>query len=259
MHVTRCVKAAFAGASLAVLATGASFAAAAPAKPAPAAASQVEPGALQALARMSAYLKTNTAFQVTSNLQRDEVDDYGQNVTLNGQTIYKVKSPNAFNIAVSEGGKTREYIYDGKSVAVFDPATTFYAHFNAAPTIRQTLDIAEARYGVTVPLDDLFLWDQGDVGAKRLTSAHFVGKTKVAGQDAEQYAFRQPGVDWQIWIASGAKPVPIRVVIVASDDPARPRFQADLAWDMAPQFAADTFVFTPPPGAKAIPIVASVR
>ena len=259
MYVTRRVKAALAGASLAVLATGASFAAAAPAKPAPATASQVEPGALQALARMSAYLKTNNSFEVTSNLQRDDVDDYGQTVTFNGQTSYKVKSPNAFNIEVSERDTTRRYIYDGKSVTVFDPKTSFYAHFNAPPTIRQTLDDVEAKYGITVPLDDLFHWDQGDDGAKQLTSAHFVGKAKVAGQDTDQYAFRQPGVDWQIWIASGAKPVPLRVVIVASQDPARPRFQADLSWDTAPQFAADTFVFTPPPGAKAIPIVASAR
>ena len=259
MHVTRRVKAALAGASLAVLASGASLAAAAPAKPAPAAASQVEPGALQALARMSAYLKTNNAFQVTSNTQRDEVDDYGQTVTLSGQTIYKVQSPNAFEIEVSDADKTRSYVYDGKSVTVFDPKTSYYARFNAAATIRQTLDDAEARYGITVPLDDLFHWDQGDDGAKRLTAAHFVGKANVGGQDADQYIFRQPGVDWQIWIASGAKPVPLRVVIVASDDPARPRFQADLAWDTTPKFAAGTFVFTPPPGAKSIPIMASAR
>lgn len=258
MNVTRLVQVAVAGASLAVLATGASLAAPAPAKPAPAAASQVEPGAVQALARMSAYLKTNPTFQVTSHQQRDEVDVYGQTLTFNGQTTYKIRAPKAFNIEVSEGDKTREYVYDGKSLTIFDPKTTFYARIDAAPTIRQTLDIAEARYGVTVPLDDLFHWDEDD-GAKRLTSAHFVGKAKVEGQDTEQYAFRQPGVDWQIWIASGAKPAPIRVVIVASDDPARPRFQADLSWDTAPQFAADTFVFTPPPGAKSIPIVASVR
>ena len=257
--MTRLVKVALAGASLAVLATGASFAATAPAKPAAATASQVEPSAVQALARMSAYLKTNPNIQVTSNLERDEVDNYGQTLTFNGQTIYKVKAPNAFDIEVSEGETTRQFIYDGKSVTVFDPKTTFYARFDAAPTIRQTLDIAEARYGVTVPLDDLFHWDQGDDGAKLLTSAHFVGKAKLGEQDTDHYAFRQPGVDWQIWIASGAKPAPVRVVIVASDDPARPRFQADLSWDTAPQFAADTFVFTPPPGAKAIPIVASVR
>ena len=76
---------------------------------------------------------------------------------------------------------------------------------------------------------------------------------------AQHFAFRQPGVDWQIWIAKGEKPAPLRVVIVASDDPARPQFEADLTWDTAPQFAADTFMFTPPANAKAIPIVSAAR
>jgi hypothetical protein len=108
-------------------------------------------------------------------------------------------------------------------------------------------------------LDDLFHWDQGDQQINRLTAAHFVGAEKINGQDTKHYAFRQPGVDWQIWITAGDKPMPVRVVLVANDDPARPQFEANLTWDTAPQFDADTFVFAPPPGAKAIPIVATGR
>ena len=68
----------------------------------------------------------------------------------------------------------------------------------------------------------------------------------INGVETQQYIFRQPGIDWQIWIAKGDKPAPVRVVVVASEDPARPQFQADLTWDTTPQFAADSFVFTPP-------------
>ena len=259
-------KAVLAGAGVAVvLAAGTSHAApaatksAAPAasKSAPPAAPKIEPGAVQALSRMSAYLRTNQAFQVTSMALRDEVDAYGQNVTFGGSTTYRVKAPNAFSIELTEGNGTRNYVYDGKTVTVYDPKTGFYAQVAGAPTIRQTLDLAEAKYGLTVPLDDLFHWDQSEEYAKKLTSAHFVGKTKVAGQDADQYAFRQAGVDWQIWIAAGARPLPLRVTIVASQDPARPRFQADLAWDTDPKFTAETFVFSPPPGAKPIPIASN--
>jgi hypothetical protein len=267
------VKAACLGASLTALTAAAPLAAWAQATPAPAAAPAkaapakkrpaaaatapkgvVEPGSVAALGKMSAYLRTLPAFEVRMAMQRDDVDIYGQLVTLNSEATYKVKLPNAFNISLAEGAKTREYAYDGKSVVIYDPKTSYYARFDAPPTIRQTLDAAEAKYGVSVPLDDLFHWDQGDAQSSRLTSGHFVGSTRVDGQDADQYAFRQPGVDWQIWIAKGAKPVPLRVVLVASNDPARPQFEANLSWDTAPQFVADTFVFTPPAGAKAIPI-----
>jgi len=106
MNVTQLVKAALAGASLAVLATGASFAATRRRRP------RRPPLRRSSLARSRPWpderlFETNTTIQVTSNLQRDEVDDYGQALTFNGQTTYKVKEPNAFDIEVSEGGKTR--------------------------------------------------------------------------------------------------------------------------------------------------------
>jgi hypothetical protein len=114
--------------------------------------------------------------------------------------------------------------------------------------------MAQDKYGVDLPLADLFTWSEGDDRARSLTSAHFIGQDQVNGQTANHYAFRQPGVDWQIWIADGDKPAPLRVVIVASDDPARPQFQADLAWDTAPQFADNAFAFTPPANARQIQI-----
>jgi hypothetical protein len=273
MTAHRLVKAACLGASLIALTAAAPLAAwaqatpasaaapakAAPAKKKPSAAAAapkgvVEPGTVAALGKMSAYLRTLSDFEVRMATQRDEVDVYGQLVTLNGETTYKVRRPGAFNIAVAEDAGARVFNYDGKAVTVYDPKTGYYARFDAPPTIRQTLEAAKANYGVSVPLADLFTWGEGDAQSSRLTSGHFVGATKIDGQEADQYAFRQPGVDWQIWIAKGDKPVPLRVVLVGSGDPARPQFEANLSWDTAAQFANDTFVFTPPAGAKAIQI-----
>ena len=255
MTVTPWITAAFLAASALALAPSGSFAQAT--SPAEDSATVVEPGSVAALGKMSAYLRSVHGFQVTMSTQQDDVDVDGQIITLNGATTYKVRSPDGFNIQVDKPGKTRTYVYDGKSVTVYDPKTNYYAHFPAPPTTRQTLDAAE-KFGVSIPLDDLFHWDQGDAQTSELTSGHYVGPAKLGGQEAEQYAFRQPGRDWQIWIAKGDRPTPLRVVIVASDDPDRPQFQADLSWDIDPQFPADTFVFTPPAGAKDIPIQATL-
>jgi hypothetical protein len=239
----------------ATLGCGAVYAQAAPpAAPIPAAAPRVEPGAVDALVKMSAYLRTLPAFQITLETQRDDVDVYGQLITLSGEATYKVRRPDSLMVDLALPTISRQYVYDGKTFTVFDPKTGYYAKVQAPPTIRATLDMASEQYGVTLPLEDLFTWSENDADAKVLTSAHFVGKTRVAGQDANHYAFRQPGVDWQIWIADGDKPAPLRVLIVAADDPARPKFQADLVWDTAPQFAADTFVFAPPANSRSIAI-----
>ena len=159
------------------------------------------------MSRMATYMHTLQTYKVVTATQRDEVDNFGQLLTFGGEVTYKVRTPDAFVIDVAEDDMARRYIYDGRSVIVFSPGIGYYARFPAPSTIRETLDLASAKYGVTVPLDDLFSWNRGETTHKNLTSAHVVGPAKVAGKDTMQYAFRQPGIDWQIWIAAGDKPL----------------------------------------------------
>lgn len=218
-----------------------------PAKP-----GQVDTKAIDALTQMSAYLRSIPAFQITLQTRRDDVDVYGQLITLSGGATYKVRRPDAFAIDLALPSLAGQYVSDGKTLTVYDRKTGDYATSQAPATIRATLELAEQKYGATVPLKDLFTWSEGDDRAKVLTAAHFIGKAQIAGQTANQYAFRQPGIDWQIWIADGDKPVPLRVTIVSSDDPARPQFEGDLSWNTAPQFSPDAFAFVPPPNARAV-------
>jgi hypothetical protein len=211
---------------------------------------KVDPRAVDALAKMSAYLRSVPAFQITMQTQRDDVDVYGQLITLSGGATYKVRRPNAFAINLALPGQSGDYVYDGKTVTAYDAISGVYSRYQAPATIRETLDLAKDKYGATVPLEDLFTWSEGDSRVKVLTSAHYIGKTRIGGQTASQYAFRQPGLDWQIWIADGAQPEPLRVLIVATSDPARPRFRADLTWNTAPQFDAAAFTFKPPANAR---------
>ena len=55
-----------------------------------------------------------------------------------------------------------------------------------------------------MPLVDLFLWGSPQSTADRyITSAIDIGPSSVDGTTCEQYAFRQDGLDWQIWIQQG--------------------------------------------------------
>ena len=47
---------------------------------------------------MSAYLRSIPAFQITLQTQRDDVDVYGQLITLSGGATYKVRRPDRFSI-----------------------------------------------------------------------------------------------------------------------------------------------------------------
>jgi len=251
-----------AGLGLALAATPAIGAEAPAAKPAPATtaasasaatAPAVAPEALQALRRMSAYLGSLPAIELTSNTSLDVVTMQGQRVQLDGVAHYKIRRPDGFSLNIDSDQMQRSYFYDGKQFTVYAPKLGYYATAAAPPTIRQTLDVLEDKFGIELPLEDLFRWnDPTDNPAQNLTSGFYVGTATIDGVETDHYAFRQPKVDWQIWIQKGAQPLPRKVVIVDQVDPANPAYVARLNWNVSPTLTADDFTFKPGKDAKLI-------
>jgi hypothetical protein len=213
----------------------------------------VDPQALAALKRMSAYLQTLPAVQLTSNTSLDVVTQQGQRVLLDGVVDYKIKRPNAFVIDMNSDQKKRRFYYDGKQFTVYGPTMGYYATADAPPTIRETLAAIDAKYGIELPLEDLFRWnDPTGNPAENLISGFPVGTATIDGVETEHYAFRQKDVDWQIWIQKGAQPLPRKVVIVDRTDEAHPTYTARLSWNVNPSFTADEFAFRPGKDSKHI-------
>ena len=168
-------------------------------------------------------------------------------------TSYRVRRPDGFVINVASDSKKRTFYYDGKRFTVYAPELGFYATAPAPPTIRETLDTLEAKFGVELPLEDLFRWnDPTNNPAENLTSGVYVGTATIDGVATDHYAFRQPKVDWQIWIQKGPRPVPVKVVIVDQVDPANPAYVARLSWNTSAAIQPGEFTFHPGKNAKLI-------
>ncbi|HWU55370.1 MAG TPA: DUF2092 domain-containing protein [Rhizomicrobium sp.] len=214
----------------------------------------VDPDALAALDKMGAYLRTLKSFEIKADTLTDNVLENGQSVQFAGTVDYKVRRPNGFMITVADDRKIRQFSYDGKSFTIFSPRMGFYATVSAPSTIRELLDRAYERYGIALPMDDLFRW--GEPGDKRenIKSGFPVGYAKLGGQDADQYVFRSANIDWQIWIARGDKPLPLKVVLTDTSDPARPQYTATYHWTPSATFTDATFAFKPPSDSKPIKI-----
>lgn len=206
----------------------------------------VEPAAVEALRRMSAYLQTLNAFELATDTSLDLVNDHGQRLTLDGTTRYKFRRPNGFMIDLKTDYKDRQFYFDGKQVTVYAPAFGYYATVPAPPTIRETLDLMATKYGIVLPLEDLFRWsDPTNNRADSLTSAFLVGTATVDGVETDHYAYREGDKDWQVWIERGARPIPRRLVIIDRTDPANPTYDAHLTWKTNVTPASDQFVFKP--------------
>jgi hypothetical protein len=218
----------------------------------------IEPAALQALQRMGSYLSTLTNFEVQSATNRDLVTNDGQRLMLDGVANYKVRRPDGFIIEVNSDAKKRTYYYNGKTFTVFAPDLNFYASATAPPTIPQTLDVLYDKFGISLPLEDLFRWGDPNLHrADTVKSAVVVGKSTTDGVATDQYAFREGAIDWQVWIQHDGDPLPRKVVIIDHTDPANPTYTAELTWNVAPTLTADDFTFHPDKDAKLIRITSA--
>ena len=214
----------------------------------PASEPAIEPAAIEALDKMAAFLNTLQAFRLTVTMTIDDVIEGGQVVETAGRAVYEVRRPDRFKVEVITDKAEREFYYDGATVTQFSPALGLYSVFQAAPTIAETLDIAEARYDVQLPMTDLFHWGTDRSGAKVVTSAFAAGESRISDETCSHYAFRADVTDFQVWIRKRGDPLPCRVVIVTTDDDARPRYTATFDWDLDPLIGDTVFTFAPPPG-----------
>ena len=80
--------------------------------------------------------------------------------------------------------------------------------------------------------------------------------SRFRDQELKQFdhlAFRQPDIDWQLWVEKGQRALPRKIVITTRYEVGDPQYTAVLRWNPAPKFDAGTFTLVPPAGATKIP------
>ena len=219
----------------------------------PASTSDVDPDAIARLDSMAAYLRSLKSFQVEAMTTTEEVLEDGQKVQFTSVVNALARMPDRFRIAVKSNRRDRLYIYDGNQFTMFARRVNYYATAQAPPTIGQLADVLDDKYGIGLPLEDLFRWgapqEKAAISKEAITSAMFVGPSEIEGVTCGQYAFRQDGLDWQVWIQMGDHPLPRKLVLTTLTDDARPQYTAIFTWNLAPSFNEAAFTFVPPRGA----------
>ena len=236
---------------LALLAIVAIFAAPAAAQMGDAAAA-VEPAAVAALDQMGAYLRTLKAYQVEAVTSREDVLENGLKAQYSNVTTILVRMPDRLFAETNGDRQQRQYYYNGKEFTLYARRLTYYATVAAPATVKELAATVDEKYGIEIPLVDLFLWGADGVSSAGITAAVDLGASSIDGVTCSHYAFRQEGLDWQIWIQKGEFPLPKRLVLTTTTDEARPQFEANYTWNLAPSFNDAAFTFDPPADAKKI-------
>ena len=210
----------------------------------------VTPEARAVLDRMKAYLNSQQSFTVEAQASRDEMLAYGYKLQNNEWARMTVQRPNRLRVDVDGDIKKRSYFYDGTTLTMYAPDESVYSRVPAPGTIREVIaQLQDA--GVEMPLIDVLsqafegtLLEDVRVGLR-------VGDTTIDGVVTDHLAFRQPLIDWQIWVAKNGAPK--RILITTRYTLGDPQYEVGLAWKEGGRPSSSTFEFSPPEGVREIP------
>jgi hypothetical protein len=227
-------------------ASGALLAQAPPPSPA------VDPTAIAAVTKMGAFLRAQQSMWVQAETTTDDVLPSGQKVQVNGTVDLKARRPNRLHVELVSDRKNEQLYYDGVTFTVYQPTAGYYASFAAPPTLHELVDVLEKRYGIDLPLADLFRLGTDEAQIAAIIGARKIGFSTVKNATCTHYAFHQADVDWELWIQEGAQPLPRKLVITTLGDKTEPQHTSVMTWDLAPKLDEQTFVFAAPPNATRI-------
>lgn len=209
---------------------------------------------------MARFLAEQKRYGVKLSARYDIVQPDGQKVEFGDQRTITMRRPDRLRMDIrASDGHTGTVYYDGATLAVYDAGAGVYAQ---APT-DATIDGAVAHYirglRMRLPMAVLLVSSIDKELERRVTSLDYVELSTLCTQPCHHVAGRTDTTDVQVWIADGAQPVPLRVVITYREEPGQPQYRAELSgWDFAPKADDAMFAFTPPAGARKIPFAVDV-
>ncbi len=216
----------------------------------------IDPKAVELLQQMSANLASAKAMTFHSESLVEVPAISGQTITLASSTEIALKRPNQLRVQLRGEAPNFDFYFDGATAVAYAPGTQTYSVKEAPESLDGLLNGLENETGIRFVSAPLLFSDPFAVLTQGLNSAIVVGPGKIHGIACQHLAFRSPGVDWEIWISSGSRPVPLRLLTTFTDQPNRPRTMIDFSqWNFAPWLSHKDFVFEPPKGAEEIPFV----
>jgi hypothetical protein len=232
----------------------------APAPPGQAAQVDTEAAARTLLFRMADFLSQAPRFSVTVRTYYDAVQPSGEKIEFGERRKLVLVRPDKLRVDTerSDGARTT-VLFTGKDITLIGVTDKVYATEPQQGGVDDTIVHFVSDLGMRLPLSVMLMTTMPAEFQKRLRSIDYVEKTGLESLPAHHLAARTDTVDFQIWVADGPQPIPLRVVITYKNAPGQPQFHAIFdQWNFEPALTAATFTPQLPAGARRIPFAAEM-
>jgi hypothetical protein len=200
---------------------------------------------------MSDYLGAQKAISFDYDVNLELVSTQQQKIGLASSGTLTLNRPDKLHLTRTGGFANVEMVFDGKTLTLLGKNTNLYTQIEAPGTIDQLVDVLRDKYHRPVPGADMLISDPYKELMPEVKDVKDLGAGVIHGIECDHLAFRTNEVDWQIWIAQGARPYPCRYVITSKKVTGQPQYTLDIwAWKTGTEVASDGFKLAIPADAK---------
>lgn len=223
--------------------------------------SKVDEYANTTLQSMFDFLANTRKIKVNVASTFDVLQRNGMLIEFGGNNEWIIRRPDHVLInSISWEGDDRIFYFDGKDITYYDSGHNVYAVAPKEGDLDQAFDYFVDKLNMPLPLTELFSVKHPFDLKTDVLSSEYLGESTLNGVDCDEFAYRFPDTDLQIWIKAGDQPLPQRVVITYRDSPGQPQYKAQFSnWDLTSILPDKLFKFVPPEGSRKIIFAASSR
>src|SRR5262249_26953276 len=137
----------------------------------------------------------------------------GQKIALANSGTVVLNRPDKLHVTRHGGFANLVMTFDGKTLTLLGREANAHAQTEVPGTVDKLVDVLREKYDRPVPAADLLLTNVYDELMGDVKEMKDLGSGVIGGVECDHLAFRTEEVDWQIWIAHGARPYPCRYTI----------------------------------------------
>ncbi len=203
-----------------------------------------EADAQNLLKAMSDYMASQKAISFGFDATLEVITNDDQKLALASSGTITMNRPGKIRARRSGGHADIEMVFDGETLTMFGGNLNLYSQIEVPGTVDNLVDVLRNEYDRPLPAADLLLSNAYDELMADVIDIKDLGSGVIDGIECDYFAFRNEQVDWQIWIAQGPNPYPVRYIITTKDMPHSPQYTIQIRnWKTGSEVESDNFVF----------------
>lgn len=191
----------------------------------------------------------------TAREQGERVRRSGQKESVTIERVVRVRRPDRLHIK-SSGDRDLEIFYNGERATLLSAGQKVYGVIPVKGTLNEVVAEFDERYDIPFPLGDLVTFTSAEDVVGRQATGGWSAEETIDGRVTDKIAWQHPNVDWTVWIARDAQPLPVRLELLYKARRGTPARRYDFSnWQLGGDQPDSVFAVTVPADYEGIPVI----